>query len=117
MNDTETELSNVVLFPAKEDDPKERINFRLENEGHYCLHPSFTISEETRTVRCQKCNAVIEPFDLLLSIAKKETRLANDLRVLRDEERQRRANIEKLIQIERNAKARIRRAGDSPPKW
>ncbi|MDA6633627.1 hypothetical protein OSL06_23705, partial [Escherichia coli] len=36
--------------------------------------------------------------------------LADDVRLLRQEEQERRKNIEKLIQIERNAKARIRRA-------
>ncbi|MDD0641384.1 hypothetical protein PS015_23920, partial [Shigella sonnei] len=34
--------------------------------------------------------------------------LADDVRLLRQEEQERRRNIEKLIQIERNAKARIR---------
>ena len=44
------------------------------------------------------------------SVAKRETRLADDVKQLRQEERERRKNIEKLIQIERNVKARIRRA-------
>ena len=41
----------------------------------------------------------------MLSVAKRETRLADDVRLLRQEERERRKNIEKLIQIERNGKA------------
>lgn len=45
----------------------------------------------------------------MLSVAKRETRLADDVRLLRQEERERRKNIEKLIQIERNGKAWIRR--------
>nr|MBB7361064.1 hypothetical protein [Escherichia coli] len=59
------------------------------------------------------CGAVVEPFDWMLSVAKREIRLADDVRLLRQEERERRKNIEKLIQIERNAKARIRRATKS----
>lgn len=111
MSDTESELSNVVIFPVKdESDPREHINFRQEDETNFCIHPAYWINEENRHIRCQKCNAIIDPFDLMLRIARKETRLANDVRLLRKEERQRRANIEKLIQIERNAKARIRRA-------
>lgn len=55
----------------------------------------------------------MEPFDWMLSVAKREIRLADDVRLLRQEERERRKNIEKLIQIERNAKARIRRATKS----
>ncbi|EHV82587.1 putative bacteriophage protein [Escherichia coli DEC7B] len=46
-------------------------------------------------------------------MAKRETRLADDVKLLRQEEQERRKNIEKLIQIERNAKARIRRATKS----
>ncbi|EHV39810.1 putative bacteriophage protein [Escherichia coli DEC5C] len=55
----------------------------------------------------------MEPFDWMLSVAKRENRLADDVRLLRQEEQERRKNIEKLIQIERNAKARIRRATKS----
>lgn len=55
----------------------------------------------------------MEPFDWMLSVAKRETRLADDVRLLLREEQERRKNIEKLIQIERNAKARIRRATKS----
>ena len=55
----------------------------------------------------------MEPFDWMLSVAKRETRLADDVRLLRKEEQERRKNIEKLIQIEWNAKARICRATKS----
>ncbi|EHK8991101.1 hypothetical protein KCT17_003669 [Escherichia coli] len=112
MTETENELNNVVAFPvADQTDPKEKLNFLLENEGHYCHHPAYYISEIDRNVKCRKCGALVDPFAVLLGIAKKEARLAGDVRALREEERQRRANIDRLIQIERNAKARIRRAG------
>lgn len=52
----------------------------------------------------------------MLSVAKRETRLADDVRLLRQEEQERRKNIEKLIQIERNVKARIRRATKLSPE-
>ncbi|AYO38483.1 hypothetical protein [Serratia sp. P2ACOL2] len=118
--ETETELGNVVAFPlADEPDPKSKVNFLLENEGHFCLHPGYTINEHDRQVKCKKCGAVIDHFELLMQIAKKETHLANDVSALRMEEKQRRVNIEKLIQIERNAKARIRKSGfkGDLPHW
>ncbi len=93
----EDELSNIVLFPVRP----------------YCHHASVRVDEKERQVRCKICGAVVEPFDWMLSVAKRETRLADDVRLLRQEERERRKNIEKLIQIERNAKARIRRATKS----
>jgi hypothetical protein len=118
--ETETELGNVVAFPlADESDPKAKVNFLLENDGRFCLHPGYTINEHDRKVKCKKCGAVIDHFDLLMQIAKKETHLANDVSALRQEEKQRRVNIKKLIQIERNAKARIRKAGlnGDLPHW
>ncbi|EJS4545956.1 hypothetical protein NWX07_003536 [Salmonella enterica] len=67
------------------------------------------MNEHDRQCRCQKCGAILEPFNYLLDLAKKRTRMAGDVKVLRNEERYRRESIEKLIKIEKNAKARIRR--------
>ncbi|MGT4924719.1 hypothetical protein ACRWC3_19850 [Escherichia coli] len=106
----EDELSNIVLFPVKEDDPRNQVNFLYEpSERPYCHHASVRVDEKERQVRCKICGAVVEPFDWML----RETRLADDVKLLRQEEQERRKNIEKLIQIERNAKARIRRATKS----
>lgn len=118
--ETQDDLDNVIAFPLADDaNPKQKINFLLKSDGQFCLHPGFTINEHAREVKCKKCGAVIDHFDLLLQIAKKETRLANDINELRREESQRRENIEKLIMIERNAKSRIRKAGfnGSLPHW
>ncbi|EOO5922292.1 hypothetical protein QPL35_16835 [Escherichia coli] len=110
----EDELSNIVLFPVKEDDPRNQVNFLYEpSERPYCHHASVRVDEKERQVRCKICGAVVEPFDWMFSVAKRETRLADDVKLLRLEEQERRKNIGKLIQIERNAKARIRRATKS----
>lgn len=107
-SDTEKELANVVMFPSKKEEPKDIAGYIYER-GEYCHHPSIYVNEHDRQCRCQKCGAVIEPFDYLLDLAKKRTRMAGDVAALRNEERYRRENIKKLIQIEKNAKARIRR--------
>ncbi|CSS52041.1 putative bacteriophage protein [Shigella sonnei] len=91
---------------------------RLMHARSYCFsivaaYWDTRVDEKERQVRCKICGAVVEPFDWMLSVAKRETRLADDVRLLRQEEQERRRNIEKLIQIERNAKARIRRATKS----
>lgn len=110
----EDELSNIVYFRIKRMTLVIRFNFLYEpSERPYCHHASVRVDEKERQVRCKICGAVVEPFDWMLSVAKRETRLADDVRLLRQEERERRKNIEKLIQIERNAKARIRRATKS----
>ncbi|NGI67705.1 hypothetical protein G5687_25435 [Escherichia coli] len=113
----EDESGNIVLFPVKEDDPRNQVNFLYEpSEKPYCHHASVRVDEKERQVRCKICGAVVEPFDWMLSVAKRETRLADDVKQLRQEERERRKNIEKLIQIERNVKARIRRATKLSPE-
>ncbi|HCR0432249.1 TPA: hypothetical protein OMS61_004372, partial [Enterobacter kobei] len=50
-----------------------------------------------------------------MTLCDQESRYMENVKYLRREEKQRRQNIEKLIQIEKNAKARIRRAGDKSP--
>lgn len=110
---TEDELNNVVLFPCKTDEPREQVDFLHERSKHLCLHSRLTVDEAERQVRCRDCNVVIDPFDWMNAIAKRQTQMADNVKTLRMEEKQRRASIEKLIQIERNAKARIRRAKTS----
>lgn len=107
--ETEDELANVVLFPVKHADPMQDVGHIYER-AQYCRHPGMYVNEQERQCRCQKCGAVLDPFDYLLSVAKRETTMAGNINALREEERSRRENIEKLIVIERNAKARIRRA-------
>ncbi len=67
----EDELSNIVLFPVKEDDPRNQVNFLYEpSERPYCHHASVRVDEKERQVRCKICGAVVEPFDWMLSVAK-----------------------------------------------
>ncbi|WGL95995.1 hypothetical protein [Arsenophonus nasoniae] len=113
MSDTDSDLKNVVIFPANENkDLKKKIAF-IHDEAKpkvVCFHSGYYVNEHDRTVKCRDCGKVIDAFELLLSMAKNETRLVRDIEYLRKEEKQRRENIDKLIQIERNAKSRIRRA-------
>jgi hypothetical protein len=112
---TETELQNVIAFPTKEGMEKSDLQFLTEGEKFLCFHPGVWVNEAERQIRCRRCDSVLDPFDYLLSMAKREVQLADTVTYLRREERQRRQNIEKLIQIERNAKSRIRRAGNKQP--
>ncbi|EHL0176343.1 hypothetical protein LJK44_005516, partial [Escherichia coli] len=50
----EDELSNIVLFPVKEDDPRNQVNFLYEpSERPYCHHASVRVDEKERQVRCK----------------------------------------------------------------
>ncbi|ENC8478485.1 hypothetical protein ABK514_000708 [Escherichia coli] len=113
--ETEIELGKVVTFPTKNNDLQEWLVIQREGQKVMCLHSTVWVNEKDRTLRCRKCETLIEPFDFLMTLCDQESRYMENVKYLRREEKQRRQNIEKLIQIEKNAKARIRRAGDKSP--
>ncbi|EIX9405970.1 TPA: hypothetical protein MFH96_000271 [Klebsiella pneumoniae] len=113
--ETEIELGKVVAFPAKNNDLQDGLVIQREGKKVMCLHSTVWVNEKDRTLRCRKCETLIEPFDFLMALCDQESRYMESVKYLRREEKQRRQNIEKLIQIEKNAKSRIRRAGDKSP--
>lgn len=113
--ETEIELGKVVAFPAKNNDLQDGLVIQREGKKVMCLHSTVWVNEKDRTLRCRKCETLIEPFDFLMTLCDQESRYMESVKYLRREEKQRRKNIEKLIQIEKNAKSRIRRAGDKSP--
>lgn len=117
--ETEIELGKVVAFPAKNNDLQDGLVIQREGKKVMCLHSTVWVNEKDRTLRCRKCETLIEPFDFLMTLCDQESRYMESVKYLRREEKQRRQNIEKLIQIEKNAKSRIRRAGDKSllPLW
>ncbi|HHB8173282.1 hypothetical protein ACWJ3R_26305 [Klebsiella pneumoniae] len=113
--ETEIELGKVVAFPANNNDLQDGLVIQREGKKVMCLHSTVWVNEKDRTLRCRKCETLIEPFDFLMTLCDQESRYMESVKYLRREEKQRRQNIEKLIQIEKNAKSRIRRAGDKSP--
>ncbi|CND00070.1 Uncharacterised protein [Yersinia frederiksenii] len=114
--DTESELSNVVAFPERKESLNDSQTMRLDGEGKIrCQHESVLVNEKERALRCRRCDALVEPFNYILHLCEYENRYVENVKYLRREETQRRQNIEKLIQIEKNAKARIRKAGCKEP--
>lgn len=115
---TEDELENVVVFPKKKDDLKNEMAMRREGDPEkprFCLHDAVWVNQKDRTVRCRRCEILLDPFNYILTLCDRESKYVESVKYLRREEEQRRKNIEKLIQIERNAKARIRKAGHKEP--
>ncbi|EMG9923897.1 TPA: hypothetical protein ACPFO5_001600 [Citrobacter freundii] len=117
--ETEIDLGRVVAFPTKNNDLQDGLVIQREGQKVMCLHSTVWVNEKDRTLRCRKCETLIEPFDFLMTLCDQESRYMENVKYLRREEKQRRQNIEKLIQIEKNAKSRIRRAGDKSllPIW
>lgn len=111
--ETEIELNNVVLFPER----KEELHVISREPGTkpLCMHEAVLVNDKERTIKCRRCESLLDPFDYIASLCDTESRYVENLKYLRREEKQRRQNIEKLIQIEKNAKSRIRRAGIKEP--
>ncbi|NKI74190.1 hypothetical protein Dpoa2040_001428 [Dickeya sp. CFBP 2040] len=106
---------NVLQFTKRFDDNadiKEMRNFveAPKPEGRTCRHERVVVSEHERSVKCRLCSAVLDPFDYLLALAKKETRLDWELTGLRHEIRSHREGLEKLKREEANCKGRLRNA-------
>ncbi len=117
--ETENELGNVVVFPSRKESIGDDLAITRDGEQLRCRHEAVWVNEKERTVRCRRCDALLEPFEFIMTLCNQESRYAENVKYLRREEKQRRQNIEKLIQIEKNAKSRIRRAGNksSLPLW
>lgn len=79
-------------------------------ESRYCPHTNILVSEFDRAISCRLCRAKLDPFDYLLSLAKKETRLDWELRGLRAQIQTHRENLERLKKEEVNTRGRIRNA-------
>ncbi|MGM3172483.1 hypothetical protein [Dickeya lacustris] len=106
---------NVLQFTRRFDDNadiKEMRNFveAPKPEGLTCRHERVVVSEHERSVACRLCGAVLEPFDHLLALAKKETRIEWELTGLRHEIKSHREGLEKLKREEANCKGRLRNA-------
>lgn len=68
-----------------------------------CYHRSYKLSDASRTVSCGKCGALIDPYDALVDLSRRDTewRVAD---TAADKARERLADLERR---ERNAKARV----------
>lgn len=114
---TEDELQNVVVFPTRPDDMTNDMAMKPDGDQglRFCSHSAVWVNQKARTVKCRRCDALLDPFNYILTLCDQESKYVENVKHLRREEKQRRQNIEKLIQIERNAKARIRKAGNKSP--
>jgi thiamine pyrophosphate-dependent acetolactate synthase large subunit-like protein len=107
-------IDNVLVFTKRFDansDIKEMRNFIEDDKPkQHCSHTNIRVSEFERKVTCRHCGTALEALDYLLSIAKGETKLDWELRMLRSEIKDHREGLEKLKREEVNCRARIKTA-------
>ena len=77
-----------------------------ERDRRYCRHVQYEVDEETRTVRCCACEAMLDPFAVLLQYASKERHFHDWERAQREEQKK----IAELKEEEKRVKARTRGA-------
>lgn len=81
----------------------------VEPEG-YCRHRNFLIDRNARLVWCRECEVEVDAFTALDEIVRSWDQVINRVTRLNREWRGLMESIRELKRIERNAKARVKRA-------
>lgn len=82
----------------------------LQGRATYCSHRTVEVSKQSRTVACTECGSIIDAFDYLHGLARKEIGLFEQLDMLKKEEAELTKRVEALRHEERNVKARLKTA-------
>lgn len=75
----------------------------------FCQHPYIWVEEESRMLRCRKCDAVIDPFDFMFQWACKDRALELSRAAFEREIERLRKITKELRREEINTRARLRR--------
>lgn len=81
--ETEIELGKVVALPNKNNDLQDGLVIQREGQKVMCLHSNVWVNEKDRTLRCRKCETLIEPFDFLMTLCDQESRYMENVKYLR----------------------------------
>jgi hypothetical protein len=100
--------SKIVKF-----DP-DRAPLRIR-PAKFCRHKHIIVCEKSRTIECDTCGAAIDPFDFMLRWAKEDRFLEYRMKQLKEELKRLGEKLGKLRRMEKNVKARLRRAGAKQP--
>lgn len=75
----------------------------------FCKHPSVIVDEGQRTIQCQLCGAMIDPFAYLNDLAKQQDRFRMNIKDLNALIASKTEVLEDLKRQERNARDRLHR--------
>lgn len=76
---------------------------------YHCGHNALVIDSHERSIRCAKCDAVLDPFDYLASCGRNIQLAWRDYKYMRDEIRKLNESVGRLKREERRLKASIKR--------
>jgi len=108
---TDEKVASLIEFRERKREPELVAGTQiLESErGQRCMHYSpcqIVLSEAKREIRCSRCNALLDQFDVLLSFAYQERHLLVDAKSLINQ----RKYLEGLAAEEDRIKARLKNA-------
>lgn len=113
-------FGQVVQLPTKPAElrPKGDYPFQLiVNRDGYCAHASRLVCHYARTVECKKCGAKLDPFDVLMEVARDHNRWETSYRTLAADIRAAESRIKLLKRLEENARARAKRLGHALSRY
>ena len=96
-------MSNIIQLNIN------KIPITLKHKKGYCRHPHVLACEKTRMLVCEKCGAIIDPFDFMWEWGCGDRNLEHIRKRLMEEVIQLDAELKELKRQERNVKARIKR--------
>lgn len=115
--DTVADLPDAKIIPMNSSIGVDLEIRRVQNAERPCVtrHKNIVVDEKTRTITCTECGYVIDPFDYLLEWAREGDRRLQALNAIRVRQRVAEAECALLETRLKNARASLRRAGQSQP--
>jgi len=98
---------NVISIDFRNAKPSITVS---EGRDRYCRHGAVQLEKQTRLVTCKWCGAALDPFDVLMGEARRQTNHWHNGNHLAREETRLREQLEDVKRKLRNAKAALKRA-------
>lgn len=102
-------MSDEKLVSFKADDSTLVYKRSRGSKQRFCKHQKLVLDEKRRLLECEECGDFLEPFDYLLKVALKETRLKHQVSALNDEIRIKSQELNDINRRIKNAKQRLKR--------
>lgn len=105
----------IHAFRPADDLPACPIDVTSSSPVYHCEHRSLQIDLHERTVRCDACGAMLDPFNYLARNGQSLQMAWRDYRSVRNRIKALNESIERLVREEKRLKAAVKRAKDKVP--
>ncbi|ULU26613.1 hypothetical protein [Dyella terrae] len=105
----------IHIFKPSDDLPPCPMEVKSSSPVFHCNHRSLQIDTHERTVRCDACCAMLDPFDYIARNGQSLQMAWRDYRIVRDRIKALNESVERLAREEKRLKASIRRTKQKIP--